>query len=271
MRPRRLSLERVIRMLLPLTALAASMQAAADAAGNDAFSDKWSFIVGGGAVNTPRYPGSHVDFTRGLPVASISYGRYFFGGAPGGGGPGGLGAYLVRSEHWQVGLTVGGDFRKPRRESDAPILHGWGNIPGTVRGGMFATYSIEWLSVRGSVTEGGHHEGVIASLGLEAKFHPTPRLTLTFGPEMTWTDEQYARTFFGIDAAQSQIAGIPPYRASAGLNMVGGEAGARYALTRNWSLAGNVRYGRLQGDAANSPVTTDKTQRVLSAFVLYRF
>jgi len=112
---------------------------------------------------------------------------------------------------------------------------------------------------------------VIGSLGVEAKFHPTPRLTLTFGPEVTWTDEQYAMTFFGIDAAQSQIAAVPSYRARAGLNMVGGEAGARYALTRNWSLAANVRYGRLQGDAANSPVTTDKTQRMLSAFVLYRF
>ena len=52
---------------------------------------------------------------------------------------------------------------------------------------------------------------------------------------------------------------------------MGGEAGARYMLTRNWSIAANVSYGRLQGDAANSPVTTDKTQRVISAFVLYRF
>jgi outer membrane scaffolding protein for murein synthesis (MipA/OmpV family) len=52
---------------------------------------------------------------------------------------------------------------------------------------------------------------------------------------------------------------------------VSGEASARYALTRNWSIAVNGSYGRLQGDAANSPVTTDKTQRVISAFVLYRF
>jgi outer membrane protein len=77
--------------------------------------------------------------------------------------------------------------------------------------------------------------------------------------------------FFGIDAAQSEIAGVPPYRARAGINTVGGQVGARYALTRNWSVAANLRYGRLQGDAADSPVTTDKTQRLISAFVLYKF
>jgi MipA family protein len=276
MRPRRLSLERVIRGFLPLALLTASLQALADETVADksehqSFNDQWSILLGGGAINGPRYPGSRVDFTRGVPAVSISYDRYFIGGAPGGGGPAGLGAYLVRTEHWAVGLTVGGDARKPRRESDDPILHGWGNIPGTVRGGMFATYSIEWLSIRGSVSEAGHHEGVIASLGAAAQFHPTARLTLSVGPEVTWTDEQYAMTFFGIDAAQSEIAGIAPYRARAGVNMLGGEAGAKYALTKNWSLAANVHYGRLQGDAANSPVTTDKTQRVISAFVLYRF
>jgi outer membrane protein len=78
-------------------------------------------------------------------------------------------------------------------------------------------------------------------------------------------------TFFGIDAAQSEIAGVAPYRARAGVNMVGVEAGARYILTKHWSVAAHARYGRLQGDAANSPVTTDKNQRVIGAFVMYRF
>jgi MipA family protein len=285
---RRPSMDRVVGALLPVALLATGMQPAAaqdnttsdgtqsavvtdNQSSRESFSDHWNVLLGAGAINLPRYPGSRIDFTRGVPAVSVSYDRYFIGGGPGGGGPAGLGAYLVRTEHWAVGLTVGGDARKPRRASDDPILHGWGDIPATVRGGMFASYSIEWLSIRGSVSEGGHHEGVIASLGAEVKFHPTARLTLSFGPEVTWTDEQYAMTFFGIDAAQSQIAGISPYRARAGVNTVGGEAGARYALTRNWSLAAKVNYGRLQGDAANSPVTTDKTQRVISAFVMYRF
>jgi outer membrane protein len=201
----------------------------------------------------------------------LSYDRYFFGAASGGGAPAGLGAYLIRNEHWSLGLSVGGDLRKPRRASDDPVLHGWGDIPGTVRGGMFASYTLDWLSAHASVSAGGHHEGVVASLNIEAAFHPTLRTTLSIGPRVTWVNEQYAMTFFGVDTAQSEIAGIAPHQARAGVNMVGGEASARYLLTKHWSLAAHVNYGRLKGDAASSPVTTDKTQREIGAFVLYRF
>jgi MipA family protein len=239
----------------------------------DPFSNKWKFIAGGGVVNGPRYPGSRYDFTRGLPLVGVSYGRYFIGAVPGGGAPAGAGAYLLHTEHWAIGVDIGGDSRQPRRASDDPVLRGWGDIKGTVRGGMFASYTQDWLSVRGSVSDdlGGHHEGVLASLNVEAKYHATQSLTLSIGPEVTWANNQYAMTFFGVDAAQSEIAGIAPYRAKSGINSVGGSAGATYMLTDHWSLGAHVGYGRLQGDAANSPVTTDKTQRVYSAFVMYRF
>jgi outer membrane protein len=278
-------------LVLPLAILTPSMPAAAAersgdtddvqsavAGANDgssvpnAFSDKWHFQLGGGAINGARYPGSRFDSTHGVPIVSISYDRYFIGGVPGGGGaPAGIGAYLVRTEHWAVGLDVGGGGRQPRRASDDPILRGWGDIPGTVRGGMFGSYNMDWLSVHGAVSVAGHHEGVLASLGVEAKYHATPRLTFSIGPEVTWINNQYAMTFFGVDTAQSEIAGIAQYRARNGINSVGGSAGARYMLTERWSLAAHVGYGRLQGDAANSPVTTDKTQRVYGAFVMYRF
>jgi outer membrane scaffolding protein for murein synthesis (MipA/OmpV family) len=95
--------------------------------------------------------------------------------------------------------------------------------------------------------------------------------TLRGAPPGVADNNQYAMTFFGIDAAQSEIAGIAPYRARSGIEFLGGSAGASYILTDHWSLAAHVSYGRLQGDAADSPVTTDKTQRVYGACVMYRF
>ena len=269
------------RAVLPLTLLVATLQAVAaekGGDGNDAqpgsgdpFSSKWNILLGAGAINGPRYPGSNINFTRGFPAVSATYGRYFLGAVSGGGAPAGLGAYLVRTEHWTVGVDVGGGAFKPRRASDAPILHGWGSIPGTVHGGMFASYSIEWLSVRGAVSGAGHNEGVAATLGFDANYRVTSRFTLSIGPEVTWVDGQNAMTFFGIDAAQSKIAGVAPYRARSGINAVMGQASARYMLTNHWSLGAHASYGRLQGDAANSPVTADKTQRVYAAFVMYHF
>jgi len=237
----------------------------------DQVSSKWSILLGAGAVNEPRYPGSRNDFTRGLPFVGISYDRYFLGAAPGSDAPGGIGAYLIRTEHWAVGVDISADARKPRRESDAPILRGWGNIPAIARGGMFANYNLDWLSIESSVSDGGHKEGVTASLSAEAKYHATPKLTLAIGPEVTWVSSQYAMTFFGIDAAQSEIAGTAPYRAKGGINLVGGKASARYALTDHWSLSAFASVGALQGDAANSPVTSDKHQREYGAIVRYRF
>jgi outer membrane protein len=238
----------------------------------DPFSDKWKFIVGGGVLNGPRYPGSRYDFTRGLPLVSASYGRFFIGAVPGAGTPAGAGAYLLHTEHWAIGVDVGGDTRKPRRASDDPILRGWGDIPGTARAGVFASYTKDWLSVRGSISDAvAHHEGVLASLAVEAKYHATQRLTLSIGPEVTWANNQYSQTFFGISPAQSEIAGIAPYRAKSGINTLAGSAGAAYMLTDHWSLGAHVSYGKLQGDAADSPVTTDKNQRMFGGFVMYRF
>lgn len=276
-RTRRRSMARIaLGAALPLVMLTAAWQSAATEAGDestasDPLSDKWNVQVGAGAVNGPRYPGSRYDFTRGLPFVSISYDRYFVGAVPGGGAPAGIGAYILHTEHWSLGLDVGGDTRKPRRASDDPVLHGWGDIAGTARGGLFASYDMDWFSAHGSVSVGGHHEGTLASLGATAKYRPMPRLTLSIGPEVTWVNTQYAMTFFGVDAAQSEIAGIGPYQARSGINWVGGSVGASYMLTQHWSLTTHVSYGRLQGDAADSPVTTDKTQRVYSGFVIYRF
>jgi outer membrane protein len=175
-------------------------------------------MITGGVINAARYPGSRYDFTRALPLVSVNYGRYFFGAVPGGGAPAGAGAYLLHTEHWAFGVNMGGDFRKPRRATDDPILRGWGDIKGTVRGGMFASYTREWLSVRGSISDdlGGHHEGVLASLAVDAKYHVTQRLTLSIGPEVTWVNDQYAKTFFGIEPRKARSPGLRRIEREAG-------------------------------------------------------
>lgn len=242
--------------------------------GIESFDDRWQLALGVGALYRPRYPGSRDYFTQVLPAPSVSYGRYFLGAAPGTGtSAAGLGAYLARAESWSVGITVGRDMREPRRASDAPVLEGWGEIPRTDHASVFGNYSYGWLVAHGDVSAdiGGHHEGVLASLSLQGMFHPVPHLTLSAGPEITWANTQYMQTFFGIDAAQSSIAGIPPYAVKGGLDSAGFAVGADYRLTSRWSLGAHAKYGELQGDAADSPVTAKKTQYMIAAIVAYRF
>ena len=64
---------RFLRAFLPLTVLTASLPAVAEEPG--ASSDSWNIVLGAGAVNLPRYPGSRFDYNRGVPAVSISNGR----------------------------------------------------------------------------------------------------------------------------------------------------------------------------------------------------
>jgi outer membrane protein len=239
----------------------------------DEIEDRWLFSAGGGIFNHPRYPGSDQRKTEFFPLVSASYGRYFIGGAPDTGAPFGLGVNFIRNDNWRVGMAIGGEFRKPRKASDASILNGWGDIPATALGSVFAAYTRDWFSAKGTVTSdiGGKHEGTRASLDMEAKYSPMDRLTLSAGPGVTWADTKYTQTYFGIDAAQSAIARVPQYTARSGINTVRFSVGVEYRLTPQWNLGARMTAARLRGDAANSPITENKSQNVFGVFAIYRF
>jgi outer membrane protein len=203
-----------------------------------------------------------------MPVASVLYGRFFFGGASGAGTPGGIGMNIVKNEHWRFGVGFGAETRKPRYVSDDPVLRGWGDIRSTQRGSALGSYRLDWFSARAAISQdiSGKHEGALVSLGMEGRFHPIDRLTLSAGPEAVWGVKDYTQTFFGIDSTQSAISGLLEYPVRTRFNTVRFAVGADYRLTRKWSLGAHAAYGRTIGDAADSPVTGDKTQCLCDFF-----
>lgn len=235
--------------------------------------DQWRFAVGGAVFYRPEYPGSRdMEFTA-VPVATANYGRYFLGGTPAAGTPLGVGAYLYQDERWRVGVAIGGDLDKPRKASDAPLLHGWGDIRATALASVFATYTYQWLSVRGVAVSdvGGHDQGTRASLDLEAEYSPIDGLVLSAGPGLVWSSNTSMQTFFGITVEQSALAGVPPYDADSGISLIRFSLGASYRMSEQWTAGVRVTAGWLQGDAADSPITEDKSQNVYGLFVSYRF
>lgn len=235
--------------------------------------DQWQFTVGAGVVSSPEYPGAADNKTKAVPVIGATYGRYFLGSVPGTGVPLGIGAYLYQDPQWRVGVAIGSGLGKAREESDDPRLRGLGNIDSTARGSVFASYTGGWYALRANVTTdiGGKDQGTLASMDLEARYAATPSLMLTAGPGFTWADNEYTRTFFAIDAAQSARSGLARYEAKSGINSVRFSLGANYRLTPNWSLSTRVTASELRGDAAKSPVTADKSQTSVGLFAAYRF
>jgi outer membrane protein len=209
-------------------------------------------------------------------MVSVRYGRFFIGGVPGGGTPAGLGAYLYEDSHFKLGATLSADIIQPRKESyDSRHLRGLGDINGTVRGGAFASYTLGWFTLHGNalydLEDHHNHEGLLASLEATARYSPLPRLTLTAGPGVTFGNQRYMQTFFGIDALQAQRSSYAQYTPKGGVALVGFSVGAGYELTSHWSVGAHVAAERLQGDAGRSPIVENKNQNVYAMFAFYRF
>ncbi len=240
---------------------------------DDTGPDSWRFSAGLGVVSQPKYPGSDQRRTSVLPLLSANYGRYFIGGTPGAGVPFGVGALLVRDTHWRLGVGLGYDFEKPRKESDSSRFTGLGDVDRTALGSLFGGYEDRWWAVRGNVRTdiGGKHEGTLATLELEGRWAVDEQLMLSAGPSVTWADSNYMRTFYGVSASQSASSGLPTYSTSSGIETVRLNLGAAYRLTPSWSLGARLSFGTLHGEAASSPITEKKQQNTFGLFANYRF
>lgn len=236
---------------------------------------RWQVMLGAGVGSRPEYPGSDEDEIRPVPVVNIRYGRFFLGGVPGGGSGGGLGAYLYDNDRWSFGGVVALDFGEVREEKDDPVrLQGLGDIDGTTRAGLFASYEItDWLELSANALSdiGGNDQGLIASLELEASYQLHPRLRLSAGPGVTWGDDEYAQTLYGIDAGQSLRSGRAQFDPGSSATVMRFSLGAQYVLTPKWIVGSSVTASRLLGDAADSPIVQDENQNRYSLFVMYRF
>ena len=234
---------------------------------------EWRFTVGGGVGWTPKYPGADSYRLRALPVIGVSYGRFFAGGDSGGGAGGGLGVNLLSHPNWRLGVALALGFNDARRESDHPSLQGMGDIERTTRGVIFGGYSRGWFGVQLRIAPdvGGNDQGTLVFLDVTARYRATERLIFSAGPGITWANDEYMMTFFGVSAEQAARSTLPAYEARGGVHALRFGVNAGYRIDRAWSVGGRLSTARLDGDAEASPITRDRTQNLAAIFVSYRF
>lgn len=260
----------VVGLLAASAAQAEDQNLAADgqtAANTNASTDsKWRVALGPGVVVTPRYPGSRQLSVFPFPALDISYDDRIFSQ-----GPDVLGVNVLRGPAYHLGAALSFDFQT-RKESDDPRLHGLGDVHGGPKLKLFADYTV-W-AFTGSVALyqdiAGHHQGTTVSTDVVASA-PVGGWLFSVGPGVTWANGTYTRTFFGVSSQQSAASGLPVYNTSAGVRDIHMNAMVTYDISKHWVGSVSATFGRLEHNAANSPITEQKFELNTLASVNYRF
>jgi len=229
--------------------------------------------IGLGIGLRPEYEGAKDREMRLMPNINLRYGdTLFLRGMT-------AGANLFKQQTAQGLVVTAGPLlalRRGRNAGDNAALTGLGDIDRSLDAGAFVRLRMGgWQAgadVRKDVSNGDGGTTVNLSAGYGRPLAPKLQLRATI--DTTWASAAYMNTFYGIDATQSLNSGLARYDAGAGVKSVGAGLMADYGFSRDWGAFASLRYKRLVGDAADSPIVAGlgtESQVTTSVGLKYRF
>ena len=244
----------MLRLFLPLAVSVLPATAFAQDGG-----DGVTFRFGLGPESAPGYFG---DADSEVGVASeFTLERFQFRG-------------IVLRDETLEGFDVKGSFRliAGRSAEDYPELAGLEDIDPSVELGGGISYRRGAFSAFTDLRYGlTGHEAFVADAGVDLTAALTRQVSVAVGPRVLWGDDSYTQTYFGVSPAEAEASAFDSYAPKGGLISAGAEATATYTISDDWQLIGTIRYERLQGDAAESPLVQSDDQTTASLVVTRRF
>ena len=225
--------------------------------------------VGLGPQLVPSYPGSDSLGLR--PFVDVSRTRGdtpFAFEAP----DESAGFPVLRGERFQVGPAIGFEGRRRSRDVGGRLP----SVGATFELGGFVQYAVsDALRLRVEARQGiGGHKGLIGVVGADYIARDADRWLFSIGPRLTLSSARYNRAYFGVGAADAPLAGLPAFKADAGVQAVGATIGALRQLTPHWGVSGYAKYDRLVSDPGRSPVVRafgSRNQPSVGAALTYTF
>lgn len=242
----------ITRIIAACGALSAATPAAAD---QPQRSTDWTLTLGVEGRVLPEFDGSKNDILRPVPVFSFRRaGTPARFRSPRDGG----GAALIDTGPFKFGPSI--KVKLPRKESEDAALRGLGDVGWTLEAGGFAEYwPSDWLRTRLELRQGfGGHEGLVGDLSADIVMPLTDRLTLSGGPRLSAANAAALSPYYSITSGQSAASGLPVYSAGGGLKSWGAGAQVSYQIDPNWRSYWFLEYEQLAGDAASSPLVTQR-------------
>ena len=239
----------IVLAALPLAAQAQESDIPAPRAETEGVSGETRIRIGLGPRVVPSWPGSDehnigplFEFSRALP------GEQFAFEAP----DESAGFDLYRAGGFSIGPSLG--FQGKRDSEDVG-----GALPDvgfSVELGGFAQLeaspSLRFRVEARQAVSG--HDGFISVASADYVWRDEDDTVVSIGPRLTLTDARYQRSYYGVAPDEALASGLAAYDPGGGLQSVGGALGVVQQFTPEWGMFGYVKYDRLLGDAADSPV-----------------
>jgi MipA family protein len=232
----------------------------------------WEISLGAGAMYHPDYEGSDDYEVDALPLIAINYRDFIMLRGP----ALTIDVFELSGSKLAEDLSFGAlvKYDMGREADDNPILRLLPEIDQGVNAGLFVEY--EWGPVSFGLSAvqdmGTRHEGTLAELQIGYERALASRLHSQIEASVTWADDDYTQSYFGIAAAQAQASGLRQFTAEGGVKDVGIATSLHYLVNEHWRITGRLAYRRLLGDAADSPLVEDfGSQNQASGAVIFSY
>ena len=228
----------------------------------------WRTVLGLSAQVGPLYDGSKPYRVEGGPVIDVRYYNTAFLSVGEG-----LGWNILHGDHYRFGVSIGYDLGRDTSEYTSH-LHGLPDIDPAPTAKVFGEVVVAKkfplvLRVDARQIIGGA-DGAVADI---SAYLPLPgsseRFVMFAGPSITFANRHYLQHVYGIDASQSLASGYPEFYPHAGTSSAGVGFSATWFITKHVLLNINAAIEQLRGGAAESPITQERTQRVLDLSAAY--
>jgi outer membrane scaffolding protein for murein synthesis (MipA/OmpV family) len=101
-----------------------------------------------------------------------------------------------------------------------------------------------------------------------------PELTVTPTLFLTYADDDYMDTYFGVNSGNRGSSTLPDYSADSGIKDVGINLVAHYTPWQKWGIMGLASFKTLLNDAEDSPLVDDEgddKQFMIGIMATYRW
>lgn len=161
-------------------------------------------------------------------------------------------------EKWQAGPML--NYNPGRDDVDNDRVDALRDIDNTIEGGGFVIFDAgKWETYLEFLTDvDDEHDGSLATFRQSYKRPLKNRRLLTLNFSLTYADDDYMETFFGIDTNNAARSGLRTFEAEADFKDVEVSVAFLQNVSKRWNIAYSLGYKRLLGDAADSPVVDDE-------------